>query len=155
MQRTEKTGVVMAERYTHSSTTTALDLSNEQVMHGLITAGAVVALADGRVDAIERDELVNFIDRQQLVPTIPKHDIGEAFDQRVRQLKDRDSAKVIMESLRPLVGLSLASVVVRIAERVAAADRPIYPSELQALELIRLIMTCPPPHRCCQSLLVQ
>jgi hypothetical protein len=51
-------------------------------------------------------------------------------------------AEVIIENLRPLVGLSLASVVLRTAQRVAAADRQIHPGELQALELIRL-MTSP------------
>jgi hypothetical protein len=85
--------------------------------------------------------LLNFIDRQQLAPTIPRTDIAEVFDRRVQQLEDRDSAEVIIENLRPLVGLSLASVVLRTAQRVAAADRQIHPGELQALELIRLIMT--------------
>jgi hypothetical protein len=51
----------------------------------------------------------------------------------VRQLEDRDSASVI--------GLSLSSVVVSTAEQVAAADRHMHPNELQAIKLIRLIMT--------------
>jgi hypothetical protein len=34
----------------------------------------------------------------------------------------------------------LASIVVRTAERVAAADRKIHPGELRALKLIRLVM---------------
>ena len=52
-----------------------------------------------------------------------------------------------MEALRPLAGLSLASVVVRTAERVAAADRKIHPGELRALKLIRLIMMTLPVER--------
>jgi len=137
----------MTKRYSRSSATTAehmadrLDNRDEDVMQGLITAGALVALADGRVEEVERDELLNFIDQQQLAPTIPRTDIAEVFDRRVRELQDRDSADVIIENLRPLVGLSLASVVLRTAQRVAAADRQIHPGELQALELIRLIMT--------------
>jgi hypothetical protein len=59
----------------------------------------------------------------------------------VRQLEDRDSASVIVETFRPLAGLSLSSVVVSTAERVAAADRHMHPNELQAIKLIRLIMT--------------
>jgi tellurite resistance protein TerB len=130
----------------HSSSTTAelvadyLDHRDEEVKEALVTAGGLVALADGRVEAVERDELVNFIDRQQLVPTISQHDIAEAFDNRVRQLEDRDSVQVIVDALRPLAGLSLASVVIRAAERVAAADGKIHPGELQAIKLIRLIM---------------
>jgi tellurite resistance protein TerB len=151
----------MAERYIHSSTATAelstgcLDNRDNEVMRALVTAGALVALADGRVEAVERDELVNYIDRQEFVPTISQHDIAEAFDNRVRQLEDRDTANVIMESFQPLAGLSLASVVVRTAERVAAADRQIHPGELRALKLIRLIMiTLParrPPAAFCKS----
>jgi tellurite resistance protein TerB len=143
----------MTERYIHSSTTTTelgtgcLDNRDQEVMQALVTAGAFVALADGRVDAVERNELVNFIDRQGLVPTISQHDIAEAFDNRVQQLEDRDTANVIVEAFQPLAGLSLASVVVRIAERVAAADRQIHPGELRALKLIRLIMTTLPATR--------
>jgi hypothetical protein len=95
-------------------------------MEALVTAGGLVALADGRVEAVERDELLNFIDRQQLVPSISHHDIAHAFDHRLRQLEDRDSVQVIVDALRPLAGLSLASVVIRAAERVAAADRKIH-----------------------------
>jgi tellurite resistance protein TerB len=136
----------MATRYTSLSTAPAelnsshVNNHDNEVMQALATAGALVALADGRVEAIERDELVNFIDQQGLVPTISRPEIADAFDDRVRQLKDRDSANVIVEAFRPLAGLSLASVVVRTAERVAAADRQIHPGEVQALKLIRLIM---------------
>jgi tellurite resistance protein len=136
---------VMAKRYSRSNITAAelaadyLDQRDEQVMQALVTAGAFVAFADGQVEAVERDELVNFIHR--LVPTISQHEIGEVFDGRVRQLEDRDSANVIVKAFRPLAGLSLSSVVVRTAERVAAADRHIHPNELQAIKLIRLIMT--------------
>jgi tellurite resistance protein len=112
---------VMAKRYSRSNITTAelaadyLDQRDEEVMQALVTAGAFVAFADGQVEAVERDELVNFIHRQGLVPTISQHEIGEVFDSRVRQLEDRDSANVIVKAFRPLAGLSLSSVVVRTA----------------------------------------
>ena len=99
------------------------------------------------VETFERDELVNFVDRQGFVPTISRRQIAEVFDSRVQQIEDRDSANVTMEALRPLAGLSLASVVVRTAERVAAADRKIHPGELRALKLIRLIMMTLPAER--------
>jgi hypothetical protein len=86
----------------------------------------------------ERDELVDFVDRQGFVPTFSRREIAEAFANRVRQLKDRDSASVIVESLHPLVGQSLSSIVVRTAERVAAADRQMHAGEVRALELIQL-----------------
>ena len=143
----------MANRYIRSTTTTAEltadyhDHRDEEVMHALVSAGALVALSDGQLKAVERDELVNFIDQQEFVSTISRYEIAEVFDKRVRQLKDRHSANVIVETLRPLAGLSLASVVLRTAERVAAADRKIHPGELRALKLIRLIMMTLPAKR--------
>jgi hypothetical protein len=62
IQRIEKTGAVMTKRYTRSSATMAehmadrLDNRDEDVMQGLVTAGALVALADGQVEEVERDE---------------------------------------------------------------------------------------------------
>jgi tellurite resistance protein TerB len=122
------------------STTT--NRQDEDLMQGLVTTGALVALADGRVQTVERDELVNFM--QQLMPAISGDEIGELFDHRVRELRDRGAVAVITEKLRPLAGLSLASVVVRTAERIAAADRQIHPNELQAIRLIRLFMASLP-----------
>ena len=146
---------MLVNRYIRPSTSTAdsavryLDNHDETVMQALITAGAFVAFADGRVEAIERDELVTFVDRQGFVPSISRQEIAEAFDHRVRQLQDRDSAEVIVETLRPLAGLSLASIVIRTATQVAAADRYIDPGELRALKLIRMVLLMadqsPPP----------
>jgi tellurite resistance protein len=136
----------MTDRYDSPITATIkltvlhLGHRDEEVMQALVTAGAFVALADGQLEAVERDELVNFIDRQGFVPTILRDQIAEAFDNRARRVKDRDGANVAEEALRPLAGRSLASVVVRTAERVAAADRKIHPGELRTLKLIRLIM---------------
>jgi tellurite resistance protein len=141
----------MVTRYVYpTATTTELAPDppcnrDEEVMRALVTAGALVALADGQVKAIERDELVNFIDRQGFVPSISRREIAEAFDNRVQQLEGRDSADAIAETLRPLAGLSLASVVVRTATQVAAADRYIHPGEVRALKLIRLALTTQDP----------
>ena len=125
---------------TAALTTNYPDHSDEEVMQALVTAGALIALADGEIAAVERDALVNYLDRQGFVPTMSSHDIAEAFDNCVEQLKDRDGPEVIMNTFRPLAGLSLASVVVRTAERVAAADWQIHPAELAALKLIRLFL---------------
>ena len=109
--------------------------------------GALVALTDGQLEAVERDGLVNFIDQQAFVPTISKRNIAEAFDYQVQRLEDRYSPNVILEALRPLASLSLASIVVRTAERVAAADRTIHPGKLRSLKLIRRVMMILPAKR--------
>lgn len=113
---------------------------DEEIMKALVVAGALVSLGDGRSDEAERDALIDFIERQNFVPTCSQNDIGDAFDHQLQQIKSRDGAAVIVEAFRPLAGLSLASIVIRTAERVAAADGKIYPGELRALKLVRLVM---------------
>src|SRR5215472_16134525 len=117
---------------------------DEQVVKALVTVAAFVALADGCLDAIDRDEAVNYIDRRHLAPTISRQRVAEFFDARARQLEDRDFGDLIVEALRPVAALSLTFDVVRIAEQVAAADRRVDPNEAQVISLIRLInMTSP------------
>ena len=55
-------------------------------MQALVTAGAFVASADGRVKDVERAELLSFVEGQDLVPTIA-----------LREIEDRGSAKVIVD----------------------------------------------------------
>jgi len=118
---------------------------DEQAVKALVTVGAFVALADGRVEAIERDEAVRYIDRRRLAPTISQERIAEFFDDRARRLRDRDFADVIVEALRPAAALSLTFDAVRIAEVVAAADQQVDPNEAQMIRLIQLMMTSPEP----------
>jgi len=133
----------MANRRPHAITIAELPAGrhdrDEDMLQALVTAGALVALADGELAPVERGELLSFINEQGFVPTISEQDAA-AFDNRVRELEDRHGASVILESLRPLAGLSMASVVVRTAERVAAADRKIHRGEQRALEVLRLVL---------------
>jgi len=117
---------------------------DEQVVKALVTVGAFVALADGLVDAIERDEAVNYIDRQQLAPTISRERIAEFFNAQARHLEGRDFGDLIVEALRPVAALSLGFDVVRTAELVAAADQHVDPNEAQVIRLIRLIAATSP-----------
>jgi hypothetical protein len=72
---------------------------DEDVLQALVTAGAVVPLSDGRLEAAERDERV--VNQQGFVPSISRHEIAVAFD-RVRHLANRHRASTIMETLRPV-----------------------------------------------------
>jgi tellurite resistance protein len=137
----------MAKKHKRSSITTAdlvaeyFDQRDEQVMQALVTAGAFVALADGRVKDVERDELLSYVEAQDLVPSIGQQEIVDAFDNRLREIEDRGSANVIVDAFRPVVGRSPPLFFVRVAERVAAADGYLHPKELQSIELVRLIVT--------------
>ena len=113
---------------------------DEEIMQALVVAGALVSLGDGQSDKAERDALIDFIERQNFVPTCSHSDIADAFDQQLQQIEGRGGAAVIVEAFRPLAGLSLASIVIRTAERVAAADGKIHAGELRALKLVKLVM---------------
>jgi tellurite resistance protein len=140
----------MTNRYASTNTTASAELAadegdcrDKRVVQALVTAGAFVALADGHLENIERDELVGFVHRQDFAPTISHSGIAKVFDNRVRELEESYDPNLIIEALRPLAGLSLTSVVMRTAERVAAADRTIHPSPLRTVSLaaLRLIRT--------------
>ena len=117
----------MTDRY-GSANAAATDYRDKEVMHALVTVGALVALADSHLEDVERDELVGFAYRQDFASAISKCGIAKAFDGRVRPLEENYSPNLLMEALHPLAGLSLASVVVRTAERVAAADWKFIPA---------------------------
>ena len=121
-------------RSTHGELTGPFDCD---AVNALVTAGAFVALADGRVQTVERDEVVHYIHRRRFAPT-RQHTIY-LFDERARQLQEADFANVVLEALRPVPSMSLTSDVTRIAERVAAADGHVHPDEAQVIRLIRLL----------------
>ena len=112
---------------------------NERVVKTLITVAAFVALADGRLQTIERDEAVQYVSRHRLDSRITPQHIADLFEERARRLQDADFATLVLDAVRPVAGLSLTSDVTQIAERVAAADRYLHPSEVQVIRLIRLI----------------
>jgi len=118
-----------------------LEQQDEEAMQALVAAGAFMAFADGQVQLVERDELLNFVNREGLVPPTSRCDIGEMFDSRVRQLESGRSFNAVAGALRPMAGSPLASVVVRSAERIAAADGDLHRSEVEALRFIRRILT--------------
>ena len=110
------------------------------VLHALATVGALVALSDGIVAEAERDILIKFSSGQGFVSHESESALGRVFDDRIEQLKEPACSRIVRQSLRPLVGHSLASVVVRTAEKVAAADGIVHPGELRALDVIRRVM---------------
>src|ERR1700746_1654143 len=81
---------------------------DEQVVKTLVTVGAFVVLADGRLDAIARAEAVGYIDRQQLAPSISRRRIGDFFDAQAHHLEGRNFGDLIVEALRQIAALSPA-----------------------------------------------
>jgi len=114
---------------------------HEQAVNALLVSGALVALADGRVDRNERDVAIDYIDQHQLAATMSRRHIAAKFGETVRCIEDRDFVDLVVDAFRPVPALSLTSDVLRIAELVAAADGQVLPIERGAIALIRLITT--------------
>ena len=112
---------------------------HEQAAAALVIAGALVAGADRRLAAVEREEVVRFIRDRALAPHIPEARLASMFDELAERLEQPDFANVVIDTLRPVSDLPLASHLLEISERVAAADEDVHPHEVQAIKLLRLL----------------
>jgi tellurite resistance protein len=110
----------------------------EMLFDAVVTAGAVVALADGQVDPEERARVADLVERSGWLSTYTAAEAADAFDSRVRQLElEGGVPETALNSVRR-VGDGLGSrVVVCAAEQVARADGRIQLPEERALGLIR------------------
>jgi tellurite resistance protein len=112
-----------------------------ELLEALATASAFIAAGDGDETARKRDEFIRFVDRQGFVAESSRCDLGAAFDRALNRLKSAGNASAILHrTMRPLAGLSLASLVVRTAERVAAVERRVQFNHLRALMALRSIL---------------
>ena len=110
----------------------------EMLFEAVVTAGAVVALADGQVDPEERASVVDLVEQSGWLSTYTAAEAADAFDSEVRQLElDGGDPETALNSVRR-VGDGLGSrVVVCAAEQVARADGRVQFPEERALGLIR------------------
>jgi tellurite resistance protein len=114
-----------------------LEQRDEQVMQALAAAGAFIALADGRLQDVERQELISAIRRLGLASA---SEAAQAFESRLRELVDGGNPEPLIEALRPVAELAITSLVLRTSARVAAADHEVHPSEVQAIDRVREIL---------------
>ncbi|MES1149665.1 MAG: TerB family tellurite resistance protein [Bradyrhizobium guangdongense] len=112
---------------------------HEQAAAALVIAGALVAVADRRVDSVERDEVIRFIRDRGLAPHLDAQRLEAMFDELAERLDRPDFANVVIDTLRPVSDLAIAGHLVDLSERVAAADDDVHPHEVQAIKLLRLL----------------
>jgi hypothetical protein len=121
----------MAIRYAHSATITAeraVGCLGQRVTQTLISGGTLDRLVDGRLQGVERNELVKSADRHGFVPAISRSAIAEAFNNnnRAQQVKHRSGANEIVKTSHLSANLLLRSVAVHSAKRAAAAHWKIW-----------------------------
>jgi tellurite resistance protein len=125
---------------------------HEDAVNALITAGALVAVADGRLDEAERDRALEYIEERRFAPRTSRGQIAERFEACAGRLQSTDFAGLVLDALRPVPGLGLALDVVAIAEAVAVADGTVHPSEAKTIALLKLITTARPEPKMAQAI---
>lgn len=123
-----------------SSAMEGLGCPDAKLLQALAAASAFITIADKADLIARRDEFVRFIDRQGFVER-SRRELKQAFDHAFQRLDGAvNAAAILHEMLRPLAGLSLASIVVRTAERVATVGRNLRRNHIQALITLRAIL---------------
>ena len=113
------------------------DYLEERLFEAVVTAGAVVAVADGVAEPDERAELIDFVDRSTWLQSHTSDETAQAYDARVRQFTLDGGVPEAVSSLRG-VGDGLGSRVVMAAGQcVADADGSVRTTEHDALQSIR------------------
>jgi tellurite resistance protein len=113
----------------------------DELLDDVITAAALVARADGWVQPVERAQLINFLERNEFLSIFTRADIGEAFERRVRELREPCGPAAAVDRLRRRARHRIARLVVDAGEEVAAADCRLDPREQRILQLIRTFGT--------------
>lgn len=110
----------------------------EVLFEAVVTAGAIVAVADGQADTSERAELVSFVERSHWLSTFTPVDTSDAFDTCIRQFDLSGGVpESAFNSLRRVSDSLGIREVVCAAGKVAFADGRMQPSEETALGLIQ------------------
>jgi tellurite resistance protein len=118
-------------------------------VQAVLTAAAMIACADGRVDHQERRSLVRFLRRIGVLERYGRTATLAAFDQAVRDAAPLDLQQtcVAADCLRSVVNLPGAPLVAQAAALVALADGVAWPQEIALLEVIRDRVGLRAPHR--------
>jgi tellurite resistance protein TerB len=132
-------GVTQAELVT-----AAVEYQHEHLLDALATAAALVARADGWIDAAERSHFLGFMSRNGILSVFERSDVLDAFEYRVAQLNGDGGAQIAAASLRRITSRSQVRLVVDAAEYVAAADGHVHTAELHVLKLIRVALSARP-----------
>lgn len=110
----------------------------ETLFEAVISAAAIVALADGEVDEAERTELVGLVERSGWLSTYTATEAVDAFDSQIRQLQLAGTPpEALLNSVRRIGDTHGACVVLWGAQSVASADGRVEKPEETALALIR------------------
>ena len=113
-----------------------LELREDEILDAVVSAAAVVARADGWVQEVERNQMLDFVDREGLLSIFAREDAVAHFERCVREVREPGGSLAVIARLGRHRASRAASLVVKIGEEVAAADCRLDPREQQVLWLI-------------------
>jgi tellurite resistance protein TerB len=119
----------------------------DELLDAVLTAGALVAAADRSISPLERQRVLTFLRRHDLV-IVPEAEIDRAFDRRIVELQHPGYVLAAAYRLRRLCGEAAVRLLLAAAEDVATADAHLDPRELEILDLLRITLrarAAPPP----------
>lgn len=106
----------------------------DELLDLLVSAAALTARADGRVAEVERDQLLDFLDRRDLLWIRDREDILAQFE---RCASAPDEQLSTLARLRRYRDSRAAELILGVCEEVAAADCRLDPREDRVLRLVR------------------
>lgn len=112
----------------------------DEVLDALVTAAALVARADGRIDLVEPAQTIDFLDRHDFLSIFTRAEIFGVFERRARELREPGGIAAALDGVRRQTGRPLARLVIEVSEEVAIADCRLDPREERMLEVIRMIL---------------
>jgi tellurite resistance protein len=116
-----------------------VEMPGQALMTGIVTAGAVVACADGVAERSERQALLSYLRKQNLLIWSGRSVVLETFDARVAQLQSGspEDLRGALDVLRTLTGRRRVSLIATAAAHVALADGQACSQEIMLLRIIR------------------
>jgi tellurite resistance protein len=111
-----------------------------ELLDAAVSAAALVARADARIDPAECRQLLDFLGREGVLSVFTPAEVIEIFERRVRELNEPGGGVAALRQLKRHAERPLARIVIDAGQEIAAADCRIDPREQQMLQLIRLIL---------------
>jgi tellurite resistance protein len=106
----------------------------DELLDLLVSAAALTARADGRVEEVERAQLLDFLDRRDLLWMRDGEDVLAQFE---RCVSGPDEHLATLSRLRHYRDSRAAELILGVCDEVAAADCRIDPREDRLLRLVR------------------
>lgn len=109
----------------------------DELFDAIVSAAALMARADGRVEEVERAQLLDFLERQDLHWMFDREEALAQFDRRVRELREPDEQLATFTRLRRYRDSRAATLILGVCDEIAVADCRLDPREDRLLRLVR------------------